>query len=79
MKKVVVMAMKKHPAVASRFAYLVMEGKLKSNKDKTKDPEQEILPGCANKYHLIGKERIIVVLCLLYKGFNEKSLGDMCL
>ena len=57
-KKTVNKAMVDDKEIALRLEYLVVNNNVKPSVKKEKDPEKFVLPGCANKYHLIGRDRL---------------------
>jgi hypothetical protein len=63
--------------MARKLAFLVTSGKMRS----TRNPSEGglTLPPCANKYHLIGRERIIELLKLCYKDINIAALKTLAL
>lgn len=77
-RKLVNKAMKDDMQTAMRFAYLVTSGKI-INKRKTDEPDGEhaILPGCANKYMLLGKDRIVALLIFLCTHLLKSILDHM--
>lgn len=74
-KKRVNEAMNGDTSLALRIDFLITSGKL----GKTKKPEGAavMLPSCSNKYHLIGKERMVEMLLRLRRQFPKDVLLKM--
>lgn len=74
-KKRVNEAMNGDTSLALRIDFLITSGKL----GRTKKPEgaAAMLPSCSNKYHLIGKERMVEMLLRLRRQLPKDALLKM--
>ena len=72
----VILAMKSDPNYAYRFAFIVDKGAM-STKKKATDPDAQILPNCANKYGLLGQDRIKEIIMFSQPGMSRALLDLM--
>lgn len=72
-RKLVNDAMAKDPPTALRLAYLISTNSL----GKAAKGKSQMLPGCANKYSMIGKDRSIAILCRLSTKVDKDVLGSI--
>ena len=75
-KRVVAKAIQKSPQAARRLCFLVEQGKLGKAKT-TGTGDMEVLPPCANKWTLLGAERIRLVLKNLCDEIDMAMLNLM--
>ena len=76
-RKVVINAVRTDDQMARKLAFLVTSGKLRSRSSPLEG--KLTLPPCANKYHLIGRERIMELLLDLFPKFNGVALKTLAL
>ena len=74
-KKRVLEAMNGDSTLALKIDFLITSGKL--GKARKTEGAAAMLPSCSNKYHLIGKERIIELLLRLRPALQKDALLEM--